>query len=184
MTNMRKPLMVSLWAPPGVGKSTTAALVFNVLKNRGHRAELVLEFAKDITYEQNWKAFQDSFYVTANQERRNSRLVGEVDIIVTDSPPGLGLLYCQPSETDILRDMVLHYRQRYENMDWLLIRDPDRPYQRYGRTQTLEQSIALEGDLVRHMKRICDKGYHTTSADRFGGVYIADAVERRLDYAR
>lgn len=176
-----KPIMVNLWAPPGVGKSTTAAMVFNVLKHKGYRTELSLEFAKDVTYEENWASFKDQFYITTMQERRNSRLIGKVDIIVTDSPPGLGLVYAPEGDRSLLWHLVMHWRQRYHNVDWMLTRDPDRPYQTYGRTQTQEESEGLLPEVSRAMQSVCGKVYSTTRADNLAAVYIADALIRSIE---
>jgi hypothetical protein len=176
-----KPIMVNLWAPPGVGKSMTAAMVFNVLKHKGYRAELTLEYAKDVTYEENWSVLKDQFYLAAMQERRNSRLIGNVDIIVTDSPPGLGLVYAPSGDRGLLWHLVMHFRQRYRNVDWLLTRDPDRPYQTYGRTQTVEESEGLHSVVVKEMQAVCGKVYSTTRADNLAAVYIADALIRSIE---
>ena len=174
-----RPIMLNLWAPPGVGKSATAAMVFNVLKYEGHRAELSLEFAKDVTYERSWKTLKDQFYVAAQQEHRNHRLIGEVDIIVTDSPPGMGLVYCPLEDVDMLRDCVMHWRCRYRNVDWLLLRDEERVYQRFGRTQTLEESDALYPQVIRHLSRVAPT-YKQTRADKLAAVHIADHLMRRI----
>ena len=46
-----KPLVINLYGGPGTGKSTTAAHVFALLKQRDVNAELVREYAKDIVWE-------------------------------------------------------------------------------------------------------------------------------------
>lgn len=46
-------LIVNLFGAPGAGKSTLAAYVFAKLKMAGVNAELVTEFAKDKTWENN-----------------------------------------------------------------------------------------------------------------------------------
>lgn len=43
-------IVVNLYGGPGVGKSTGAAYVFARLKEAGVVAELVTEFAKDLTW--------------------------------------------------------------------------------------------------------------------------------------
>lgn len=50
---MRKPIVVSLYAGPGAGKSTLAAYTFSKLKMLGVNCELVTEFAKDKVWEKN-----------------------------------------------------------------------------------------------------------------------------------
>lgn len=41
--------VISLWAGPGAGKSTTAAALFNLMKRERFEVELVTEVAKDWT---------------------------------------------------------------------------------------------------------------------------------------
>jgi len=53
MVAMSKPLIVDFFAGPGAGKSTTAADVFAKLKWRGVNAELIGEYAKDLTWSEN-----------------------------------------------------------------------------------------------------------------------------------
>lgn len=83
--------VINLIGGPGAGKSTTAAGVFFLLKLLNVRCELVTEFAKELTYDENWSDLKRQLYVTAEQERRQRRLVDKVDFIVTDSPLLLGV---------------------------------------------------------------------------------------------
>lgn len=156
-----------------------AAMIFNVLKREGVRAELVTEFAKDITYERNWAAFEDQFFISANQERRSSRLIGQVDVIVTDSPPGLGMVYAKPEDAALMRALVMHWRGRYDNMDFHLLRDPEKAYQQFGRAQTEEESKSLDPVIVREMSRICST-YSTIKVGRYAGIDVAEKVIGRL----
>ena len=47
-------LCVNLFGGPGIGKSTTAAGVFNLLKLHGIETELITEFAKDLVWEERY----------------------------------------------------------------------------------------------------------------------------------
>ena len=85
-------LVVNLFGAPGAGKSTGAAYVFSQLKIKGVNAELVTEFAKDMTWEKNKKALTNQVYMLGNQLQRIYRCQDEVDVIVTDSPILLNIL--------------------------------------------------------------------------------------------
>lgn len=142
--NHERPIMISLWAGPGVGKSRTRAGLFNLLKYAGYVVEESHEFAQMLHNEKAWHTLRDSFFVMANQERNNSRLIGEYDMIVTDSPPGLGLAYCPQEEYPLLMENVKMWRRRYRNLDIRLLRDPERDYETYGRSQTLEEAKEID----------------------------------------
>lgn len=52
-------IVINLFGEPGAGKSTGAAYVFAMLKMNGVNAELVTEYAKDITWEETKEAFKN-----------------------------------------------------------------------------------------------------------------------------
>ena len=88
-------IVINLFGPPGSGKSTGAAEVFAALKKLGVNAELVTEFAKDKTWEHNATALGCQEYVFGKQSYRLARCRNDVDVIVTDNPLPLSLLYNQ-----------------------------------------------------------------------------------------
>lgn len=87
MTIPLGPYAINLWAGPGIGKSRTAAGLFNLMKHRGHKVELVTERAKFFTYEGNVSALKDQFYLMCLQEYSQRIVADQVDYIITDSPP-------------------------------------------------------------------------------------------------
>ena len=90
---MKKPIVVNLFGAPGAGKSTGAAYIFSELKQKGVNAELVTEFAKDKTWEGNTLALSCQEYVFGKQSYRLARCRDDVDVIVTDSPLPLAIVY-------------------------------------------------------------------------------------------
>lgn len=140
--------IINLWAGPGTGKSRTAAGLFNLMKYKGHKVELVTEVAKFLTYERNLTALNDQFIVMAQQEY-TQRIIADsgVDWIVTDSPVMQGVVYAPEADRRIIRQCCDHFRKRYTNHDVFLKRDTTRAYEIYGRNQTLEQAQDLDADI-------------------------------------
>lgn len=144
----KKPLVINLFGAPGAGKSTGAAIVFAELKKRGVNAELVTEFAKDKTWEGNATALGCQEYVFGKQSYRLARCRADVDVIVTDSPLPLSLLYV--SDPALMRDgafqkVVMNVFNSYNNLSYYVLRV--KPYNPKGRNQTEAESNALAAPL-------------------------------------
>lgn len=131
---MSETLVVNLYGGPGTGKSTTAALVFGKLKERGVSAELVPEFAKDLVWEGR-STINCQPYIFGKQLWRIERLLGKVDVVVTDSPLLLCAAYGE-SLGQAWRDVIRGRYDTMRNLDVFLTRDDLlHPYVAEGRYQ-------------------------------------------------
>ncbi|CCF85887.1 AAA family ATPase [Nitrolancea hollandica] len=133
--------VVNLYAGPGAGKSTTAAGVFSLLKLHGVNAELVTEFAKDLTWEGSQAVLANQDYVLGQQYHRLWRLNGKVDIIVTDSPLLLSLVYGDTSNWRFVHYVESLY-SNFNNVNYFIERV--KPYQEAGRNQTEDEARDLD----------------------------------------
>lgn len=136
-------LVVNFYGGPGSGKSTLAAGVFYELKQKGINCELAREYAKDIVWRGTEVILEDQIYVFAKQRRRIKDLEHKVDIIVTDSPILMSLIYGE-KESHWFKELVKHENQKHNNLNMFVQRDPDRPYNPSGRYQTEEQAMLLD----------------------------------------
>ena len=155
-----KTLIVNLYGGPGISKSSMAAGIFSKLKWLGVECELVTEYAKDLVWGELFNALNNQIDIFGNQHKRIFRLLNKVDVIVTDSPLLLQLIY---SKDNYLNDLIVNVHQTSNTLDILLNRV--KPYSPKGRTQTLEEAIKLDGD----MKLILDK-YSPDNYYRFDGT--------------
>ena len=145
-------IIVNLFGVPGAGKSTGAAYIFSQLKMRGINAELITEFAKDKVWENNEKVFKNQLYLFGKQSFRISRVQDEVDVIVTDSPLLLSILYNQtPILGENFNQLVYDVFNSYNNINYLIKRT--KPYNPAGRLQTEEESNALAEPLISLLKK-------------------------------
>ena len=120
---MKKPLVVNLFGAPGAGKSTGAAIVFAELKKAGVNAELVTDFAKDKTWEHNMMALGCQEYVFGKQSYRLRRCRDDVEVIVTDSPLPLGLIYNNnPALDHNFTNVVMNVFNTYDNHNYYINR--------------------------------------------------------------
>lgn len=143
---MNKPIVVNLFGGPGSGKSTGSAYVFAMLKMHGINCELVTEFAKDKTWEHNMGALSNQAYVFGNQCYRMSRCADQVDVIITDSPLVLSVVYNKNSNPENgFNKMAIEVFNSYNNINFFL--DRVKPYNPIGRNQTEEESDNIGHDI-------------------------------------
>lgn len=143
---MKKPVVINLTGAPGAGKSTGAAKLFYELKTLGINCELVSEFAKDKTWEHNATALNCQEYIFGKQSYRLKRCRDEVDVIITDSPLPLTIIY---THDELLKkpltDLVMAVYNSYDNINFFINRV--KPYNPKGRNQTAEESDALSAEI-------------------------------------
>jgi len=143
------PLVINLFGAPGAGKSTGAAYIFSELKQCGINAELVTEFAKDKTWEGNTLALSCQEYVFGKQSYRLARCRDDVDVIITDSPLPLAIIYnTNPALGQPFNEVILNVFNTYDNINFFIKRG--KVYNPKGRSQTEAESDALAEEIL-HM---------------------------------
>lgn len=138
----KRTLIVNLFGGPGVGKSSTAAGIFSLLKLHSVECELVTEFAKDLVWEERYKTFGDQQYIFGKQHHRIWRLRDKVDVIITDSPIMLSAVYRQETLSQSFVDSVVETTNSYNNYNVILTRA--KKYNPNGRNETEEQAKDLD----------------------------------------
>lgn len=179
-------LIVNLYGGPGTGKSTTAAALFALLKQRGHNAELVQEFAKEWAWEGRPIRAVDQFRLFGEQSAREARLWGKADVVVTDSPLLLGAFFARHFKAHHLADVLESAVQavaveaskagvQYRHV--VLTRS--KAYNPAGRYQTEEEARAMDEPIADLLCR----AFGVTNVVRWdttGTTALADAIESWL----
>jgi len=174
--------IINLYGGPGTGKSTTAAALFAELKYRGVNCEYVQEYAKDKAWEFGTnhlgtpKVFQAQEYIFGKQHFRLRRCAEDVDVIVTDCPLFLGLIY-MPKNFGIpsLKNCIREAYDLYDNLNIFLVRHKE--YNPKGRFQSEEQAKDLDVK-VKQMLTNQAVPFHVVDSDRTAvGAIIAKANE-------
>jgi len=124
-----------------------AAALFSDLKKRGFNAELVTEYAKDKVWEHNDTVFSNQVYILGKQSYRVSRVAGQVDVIITDSPILLSAIYNpDPEIQNELEALTVKMFNQYNNLNIVLKRTF--PYQKEGRMHSEEQSSEIYQKII------------------------------------
>jgi hypothetical protein len=137
-------IVINLFAGPGSGKSTTCAGVFSKLKLAGVNCEMALEYAKDKVWENSLDVLDDQIYVFGKQLHRLNRLKGKVDVIITDSPILLSIIYNKEA-SNYLDDLVIEQFHKFNNLNYYVVRDES--FNPKGRVQNHEESMEKDDEI-------------------------------------
>lgn len=143
----RMTKIINLFGGPGCGKSTTAAQVFSMLKQNNINCELVTEFAKQLTWSERFNELACQPYVFGKQLKNLSMLIGKVDVIITDSPVLLSIIYTSDRWPNSFKQSVLDIFNSFDNTNYFLKRE--KQYNPKGRNQTLEEAINIDGEISK-----------------------------------
>jgi predicted ATPase len=136
-------LVINLIGGPGAGKSTTSAGLFFLMKIAGYKVELVTEYAKELSYDENWNDLKKQIHVLAEQERRQRRLLGKVDYIITDAPLLTGMAYVSdPRDQHAVEQSAQSLFAAYNNVNFVIKRG--KPFASYGRHHNEDEAKALD----------------------------------------
>lgn len=172
-------ILVNLYGAPGAGKSSGAAHIFSELKMRGINAELVTEFAKDKVYEQSKKVFENQAYIFGKQYFRITRCKDDVDVIITDSPLSLSMIYNNdPVLGESFNQMVRDVRNSFDDMNYFVFRV--KKYNPKGRFQTEKQSDKLAKEIMDFMSKE-NISFCPIKGDRDGYDKVVEDVINKLN---
>lgn len=88
-----KTIVVNLWGGQSSGKSSTMGDLFGKLKWAGINCEQSPEFAKELAWEGRTGTFEDEMYIFGKQSHRLFRCDKKVDVIITDRPLLMSVVY-------------------------------------------------------------------------------------------
>lgn len=141
----KKTVVVNLFAGPGAGKTTCAWAIASELKKRNIETEYVAEYAKEFVWENKLEmldgALEHQKVIYEEQNRRVNRLIGKVDVIVTDSPSMLSLIYLKEPNADFEKNILTAFNEQH-NFNLFINRGKD--FQQQGRLHNFEESKLID----------------------------------------
>ena len=174
-------LVINLFGAPGAGKSTGAAYIYSKLKMLGINAELVREYAKDKTWENNLTPLkaENQSYIFGKQFYKMNIVRDQVDVIVTDAPLFHSVFYNHSEALgEAFNQIVMQCFSTFQNVNYMVTRS--KPYNSNGRTQTESESIAM----AEQFKSFCDEQciqYTSVKGTQEGYDSIVEQIAALLD---
>jgi AAA domain len=154
-----KTTIINFWGSPGTGKSTTAAGLFYLMKTKGYNVELVTEHAKEWAWEHKEISLYNQLNITMEQWRREERLLGKVDYIITDCPLYLGSFYENYYHgKSYTKDLVFKIKDDvrfngHKDLHFFLPRAKvENAYSEKGRFETRDESLKIYDELYFYFK--------------------------------
>lgn len=132
-------LVVNLFAGPGSGKSTTATGVFSLLKMHDVNCEYVSEYAKDLAWEKTLSVYYNQMAILGEQHRRQHRLLGQCDVMITDSPI---LQQCAYVDDKWYKETCTHLFNDFDNWNYFIERK--KKFNPAGRKHNLEEAKVID----------------------------------------
>ena len=142
-------IVINLFGGPCSGKSTTAYLLFGELKKLGYNVEIISEYAKKLTYKEDFKTLKNEQLHIFTQQLLDYRdLNNKVDIAIAESPLLLSIIYNDLNESEdfpYFNDLIFHEHNKYDNINIFINRETE--YQQTGRNQSLDESKDIDNNI-------------------------------------
>ncbi len=148
--------VINLFGGSGLGKSTTAALIFGEMKLAGLHCELVREYVKEWAWSGRTIQPEDQKLIFENQLARESLYYKKLDYIVTDSPLLLGPIYqkyytgADPMTEAAFAAIKMAENTGVEYVNFVLQRNQE--YDPRGRYETAEQAKEVDAMVLQYLK--------------------------------
>lgn len=155
-----KTIVVNAFGGPGSGKTTAAWEICSELKKAGILAEYVSEYAKELVYEMNGEGYvaerakkllngtmESQSVLFAEQKWRVDRLMGQVAVVVTDSPIMLSAIYAN-DKTQEFEDNIIRQFCDYTSFNFVMQRDNNIVYEETGRLQDEDAAAAKDIEII------------------------------------
>ena len=149
MSKENDTLLINLYAGPGCGKSSSMATIFSELKWLGVNCEMAPEFAKEKVWEGSLGILGNQIYVFGKQLHSIYRLLGKVEVIITDSPLLLSLIYGK-NEVQQFKDLVKTVHNGLNT--WNIYLNRHKAYNPAGRLQTEEEAKQKDIEVLEMLK--------------------------------
>ncbi len=165
---LKKTIIVAIAGASGAGKSVLASDIFSLSKKLGIVCELTGEFAKDQYYEGNLaNLIHDQLYLLGEQNHRIERLIGKVDLIITDAPISICAMHAASEKP--IQDAAWYSFKKHNNGNLIFFLErKNYDYEKFGRLESEEQSLA-NSKIMK--KQLLDNGCEFITINSFEDAF-------------
>ena len=153
-------MRINLYAGPGAGKSTTAAMLFAKMKIAGYSIELVSEYVKAWAIAKRAPVGFDQIYLMGKQLNYEYRFLSNgIKNVITDSPVLLSACYTRAYYPDLVHvadhmdAIIVEYERQHPAINIFLDRG-DKEYKTEGRYQSQEDACKLDDVVLNTLDRL------------------------------
>lgn len=109
--------------------------------------EIITEYAKEVTWEDRQYVLGEQDWIVANQNKRQRRLMGKVDYLVTDSPILMSASYIPENYyISCMKQHIIDIHESYNSINFFLRRK--KRYVPIGRSQTEKQALEKDAAII------------------------------------
>ena len=156
-------LVVNFFGAPGSGKSSLTGGLFYDLKTHHYiNCEMAREVAKRKVWQGDHESLKDQDYISALQRRELEILLGQVDVVISDSPLLLGCIYSPSHYPDSFKQFTKWSFDQYNNLNFLVKRT--KPYNPKGRNHNELESDQIHLELEKLLNGF-NLPYHEVVSD-------------------
>lgn len=159
-----KTTVINLFGGPGTGKSLMMADLFAHFKRLGITVEMAPEFAKEVIWQETTpRILNNQIHVFGVQHNRIHRLLGQVEVVVTDAPLINSVLY-DPEGNHDFHKLVLTEHHKLNNLNFLVKR-----LKKFeggtGRIHDEHKSLDLDAKIKKILEENLSAGYSEITAE-------------------
>lgn len=145
-----KTTIINFYGGPAAGKSTISKLLYEKMHEMRIFEEIafVNEFATELILKGEAHKLKDQMFVTGGQIDKLKTHIGKAPIVITDSPLQLGRVYSSLEQFNEVSSLIDATLENTNEINIVIERNLDFPFETYGRVHTLEESIEKDKELL------------------------------------
>ena len=165
-----------LLGPSGVGKSTTAAEIFCLLKRAGVEAVAPEEHAKIALWSGQPHLLDNQIVLLGRTWETLTALARQVDVIILDSPILLCSIYALRRESENFHNLCDELHRRHRRINILLQRNIRAKYTRNGRRESLDEARDVDAMIRARLERMEEDVLNIDADDTDAIATIAKSI--------